>query len=257
MENREVRTHVLEALRLRLREPKSMQLDQMADLEEYMRTKMPSYTRAEAVAVWEVVWDLMLERVLAPGHVHGRSELPWFHITEYGTRAIESGFDTPHDPDRYMERLALKVGGPLDQILVVYLAEALKTFRVGCCFATAVMLGVAAERMVDLLADALLRAPACPANFGKRLKKAGWKLKERVDVLRDALLSLDLPPHLREGLDIDFSGILNMIRRSRNEAGHPTGVSIDQDTALACLLVFRNYCLRVYQLIGHLQQGSP
>ena len=130
------------------------------------------------------------------------------------------------------------------------------TFAAGRYFAATVVLGVASERCVDLLIEAY--SNALPAGnqreqFQRKVKQAGRSVKRRFDILRDSLLNTDLPPNLGNALDIQLSGTFTVIRYSRNDAGHPTGLAIDRDTAYGNLLLFPQYCKRVYGLIRHFQ----
>ena len=74
--------------------------------------------------------------------------------------------------------------------------------------------------------------------------------------MRDELLALDLPVAPKDALDIQLSGVFTLIRYTRNDAGHPTEREIGRDEAYGNLLLFPQYCKRVYDLIAHFQ-ASP
>jgi hypothetical protein len=138
--------------------------------------------------------------------------------------------------------------------VLTYVQESLSTFLGGHYLASTVMLGVASEQCVDLLSEAYSKAivnPSLKTAFEKKLKQAGRSVKTRFDNLRDELLKLDLPGELKDALDIQLSGIFTLIRFSRNDAGHPTGRKVDRDLAHGNLLLFPQYCRRVYELIGY------
>lgn len=186
---------------------------------------------------------------------------PWFHITEYGQRCIEAGDFVPHDPAGYMERLENQIGHALDDIVAKYTRESLLDFLAGHYLSATVMLGVASERCIDLLAECYCAAIVDPGHrrdFDKKISNAGRGVKRRFDVIRGELLrpALALPAELGDALDIHLSGIFTLIRYSRNEAGHPTGQSIDRDTVHANLLLFPQYCKRVYRLLAYLRANS-
>ncbi len=170
--------------------------------------------------------------------------------------AIRSHGNTilPHDPDGYLERLKRLIGHPLDDIALSYVREGLLTFLGGHYFSATVMLGVASEQCIDLLIEAYTNAIADTNRktaFVKKIEQAGRSVKDRFDKLRNELLALKLPPTLMDALDIQLSGIFTLIRYSRNDAGHPTGQVVDRDMAHGNLLLFPQYCKRVYDLIEY------
>src|SRR5260221_2068451 len=100
--------------------------------------------------VLDVFWQLVTEGILAPGDSAGGMTLPSFHLTAYGRSVIADGEYQPHDTTGYIQRLTQRVGQP-DETVRAYLEESLNTFVRGTIVASMVMLGVAAERVVDLL----------------------------------------------------------------------------------------------------------
>jgi hypothetical protein len=208
----------------------------------------------------EVMWQLLVQGVIAPGLNSRDLNLPWFHITEYGKQCLEAGDFVPQDPNGYLERLQHQVGEPLDDTVVTYVRESLLTFLGGHYLSATVMLGVASERCVDLLIESYSSAivdASRKASFEKKIKSAGRSVKRRFDAIREELLrpTLTLPAELRDALDIQMSGIFTLIRYSRNDAGHPTGRIIDRDTAHANLLLLPQYCKRIYGLMAYLQRN--
>ena len=229
------------------------------DVAGYVDDKTTAYEPADEWAVREILWELLVQGILAPGACGGKPDLPWFHLTEYGTQCLEEDAVVPHDPDAYLKRLKQSIGQTLDDIVLAYTTESLHTFLSGCYMAATVMLGVASERCVDLLIEAYVNGSANASDkkaFDHEVKRAGRSVKRRFDVLRGNLLA-NLPPALEDGLETDLdSGIFTLIRRSRNDAGHPAGCLVDRDTARANLLLFPGYCKRVYALTGYLSSGA-
>ena len=142
---------------------------------------------------------------------------------------------------------------------MTYVKESLLTFLAGRYLAATVMLGVASERCVDLLIDSYLNAIANATQrqaVERKVKRAGRSVKRRFDTLRGELIALALPSDLGDALDIQLSGVFTLIRYSRNDAGHPTGQAIDRDVAHGNLLLFPQYCKRVYGLINYFQTNT-
>lgn len=249
MEKADLRPLVLEVLR---REP----LTQFVNIEHSIRELAPEYRRNDSLAIREIIWELLVQGVLAPGYNHSKLDFPFIHVTEYGERCLDENAIVPHAPETYLEQLEQRVGQPLDNVVLTYFREGLLTFLAGHYLAATVMLGVASERCVDLLVEAYSNAIADAnrkAKFERKLKRAGRGVKRRFDVLRNELLALALPAKLKDALDIQLSGVFTLIRYSRNDAGHPTGRMIDRDVAHGNLLLFPQYCKRVYDLIGYFQ----
>jgi hypothetical protein len=96
-----------------------------------------------------VIWELLLREIFAPGRVgHPNETLPSLVITPYGEECMKVGELTPNDPDGYLKRIVSE-SPTVDPVTILYLGEALQTFKFGNFLATAVMVGVAAESMDD------------------------------------------------------------------------------------------------------------
>jgi len=115
-----------------------------------------------------VIWELLLREVFAPGRVGFPNEsLPRLTITQYGEECMRAGELTPNDPDGYLKRITSE-SPKVDAITMLYLGEALQTFKFGNFLATAVMLGVAAESILLKIVEAVksaLDTPAKKTNF--------------------------------------------------------------------------------------------
>ena len=247
MDKAELRPLVLEVLR---RDGQT----HLHAIDHQIRRVAPEYERHEILKVQEILWELLLQGILAPGKNSLNLNLPFVHVTEYGAQCLEEDALVLHDPDGYLGRLEQHVGTPLDDVVRESVRESLLAFLAGCYVAAVVVLGVAAERCLDLLIAAFSETIADQTRkgaFESALKGAARSLKRRSDVLCDELLSLSLPPKLLGDLDVQMSRLINIVRTARDDAGHPTVRTIDRDTAHANLLLFPQICKRIYQLINH------
>lgn len=206
------------------------------------------------IAVCEVVWELLLEGVLAPGSgnsSYSTRDLPQVHFTEHGKRCLAAGELTPHDPQRYLERI--KNESPaIDPITILYLGEALRTFKYGSHLSTAVMVGVAAENILLGLVGAVRGALDTPARQAKfEQETTGKKAKVLHDKVLDRLTNshTPLPATLGGIVKRHIDGIFDLIRESRNDAGHPTGRLMERSETHALLLLFPVYCKTAHELI--------
>jgi len=98
MEKAELRPLVLEGLR---RNPRT----QYATVEHFIRDRVEGYHDTEdTLTMVEILWDLLIQGVLAPGVDGFNTKLPFIHVTEYGLRRLEADAILPHDPDAYLQR---------------------------------------------------------------------------------------------------------------------------------------------------------
>ena len=159
----------------------------------------------------------------------------------------------PHDPDGYLQRLKIAIP-TFDTIAEMYLAEALQTFLRANYFATAVMAGVASERLMLLMIDSVKNALNSPqkqakceqATKGKPIKRQYDEFRKRIDPIAG------FPPDLSDVLPIYLDGIYNFIRTYRNDAGHPTGRRVEREEAFAVLQLFPSYSKVAYRLMDWL-----
>jgi hypothetical protein len=93
------------------------------------------------------------------------------------------------------------------------------------------MVGVAAEQMMLVMRKAVYDALASPEKKKrfdneaqgqvKRIYDAVWK---RLDPVRE-----QMPERLRKSVGVELAGVFELVRKTRNEAGHPTGRSIEPE----------------------------
>ncbi len=173
-----------------------------------------------------------------------------------GQRAASGATWEPRDPDGYLHRIQREIPG-LDGLVELYLTEALQSFNGRCYLATSVMLGVAAERAFLVMAEAYSASSmAGAAAMAKELVKPRsnyftlWtEFRRRIEPIRP-----ELPNGLADALTLD--AIADLIRLTRNVAGHPTGRQIDEDTARVHLTIAPVYLRKMRLLAVHFA-GMP
>ncbi len=209
----------------------------------------------------DIFWDLIIEGIIRPGlgKDGGNSDLPFFHVTEYGQEQIKHGTGSPHDPDGYLARLRTSVP-ILDPVILTCMNECLRTFRIGSLLSSAVMLGCASEKALLVLLDAY--ATALPPSKEKQFRKKieGKFIKSQYEEFTKMLqghLRAQLPTDLDDGLANILLGVFEMIRAERNDAGHPTGKTPSRELAFANISVFPGYIKRIYDVIAWLQSKGP
>src|SRR5206468_925857 len=125
-----------------------------ADFDQYIEHVHPGGQRALVFHLHEVFWQLLTEGVLAPGFDSSNLNLPSFHVTEFGRAVLHSTGPNAFDPEGYLDFVRNRVAGA-DATVLAYLGESLHSLRRGTLVASAVMLGIAAERVFLLLSDSL------------------------------------------------------------------------------------------------------
>src|SRR6266568_3249136 len=162
--------------------------------------------------VHEVVWDLIVQRVLT---VRNYSSYSWgaVAVTDYAAEVLKEQRWSPYDPDGYVTELR-RQAPTLTSICEMYSEEALRCFRNGCYLATVVMLGAASEGIVSELFRhfvAALKVGGIPEASGveKRIEKE-QSIYRKHEVFRrhfDSLVKPKLPSELSDDLNLQFDGV--------------------------------------------------
>lgn len=213
-------------------------------------------TDALAERILSVYWGMVLEGVYTPGGSIQHPNLAFFRVTEYGRKCFDAGELTPHDPEDYMKRLRSTCPA-IDPTTLLYIEEALGTFRAGRLLSTVVMIGVAAESMWVRLGEsvrAALDTQVKQQSFEKETRGAKIRRLHNEVLKRLKQASTPLPPDLDSMITQHLHAIADLTRQTRNAVGHPTGKRVDRQQTLALLLLFPTYCETVCQLMDWLQK---
>lgn len=252
-----IRSHLIEYIK-RSREG---QFDVIGTLKGYFADKSIELDEQDLRRVQQIIHEFYHEGIIIPGtkirantiSQGGTLFFPHYQLTEYGEAVVDSEEYQPHDPEGYLSRLKLDIP-EIDEVIIRYLEESLSCYRKNLLFAAAVMLGCAAEKAVLLLVQAYgvsLSDSEDKKKYEKETKsfiisqkwKALWKRLEPTSTL--------LPESLGEDLGTILERVFDIIRTTRNDAGHPTGKTIERETVHANLLLFPIFSKRVYGLIRH------
>ena len=199
----------------------------------------------------EVFWALFREGVITLGMNDANRQFPFFRITEFGQRLIDNQqVYFFHDVSSY-EALITSEVPQIDSVTLLYLKEAMQSFRTGCVLASTVMLGVATEHTFLLLVEKVEQNATHATTFANvgQQRTILQKFNKFKNILDQE--ARNLTPELREDLDTHFAAILSIIRTFRNQSGHPTGKIVDREQAYVLLQLFIPYCKKMYQLMAH------
>ncbi len=199
--------------------------------------------------VREILWDLIIERVLTIGDYHNDS-WPHLSVTEYGEKILSSKEPVPNDISGYLKRLKKEIP-ELDDTIKIYLSESVRTYNINQLLSATITLGCASEKALLILIESYQENFSNPEKQERFRKKIEGKfIKTQFEEFSKELQNLkgNLPYDLKENYTNTLIGVFEMIRRNRNQAGHPTGKQIDKDTLFANLQVFIPYCKYIYDL---------
>lgn len=214
--------------------------------------------KADEDAIRECVWSLIIQGIVVPG-ISGdsthQSNLPWIQVTEWGKACLAKGEYVPYDAGVFLSRIRSQIPN-LDQTVDLYLKEALNSFRSGAYLAVGVMTGVASERILVVLRDAILgsiqqddrKRKLMDATENQTAKRIYQEIRKRIDPIRERL-----PAELQDSIGTELEGVFQEVRRTRNDAGHPTGRVIERGEAFALLQLFPVYARSAYALMDWLK----
>ena len=176
--------------------------------------------------VLEVFWDLFRQGIITLGKdAQWNSGWPWFRLSRFGATALAR--QNPyrfHDTSSYIA-LVKGVVPDLLRDAELYLEEACATFYADCLLASTVMLGVAAEAEFLRLVDVATASAIHGSSFSsvRKEKFIRSKIVEFQKRLSPHLHAL--PKDCTEDLDTNLLAIQSVLRRARNDAGHPSGAA--------------------------------
>ncbi|MDF5710041.1 MAG: hypothetical protein PUP90_20830 [Nostoc sp. S4] len=219
----------------------------------------PELPRKYKSWIEDIIWDLITEGIVRPGLGDGLNNgLPWYHVSEYGKSVLGTQPPQPYDPDGYLARVQAIPN--IDGVILAYLEESLKAFRIHCLLSSVITLGCASEKAILLLIDACLNALSNPTDKADFIKKTDTILIKRKhdefqNILKTKIISA-LPYDIKENLDNYLTGVFSIIRTHRNDAGHPSGKTIQRELLYSYLVIFPAYLEKVYTLINWLSKNT-
>ncbi len=207
--------------------------------------------------VREILWDLIIERVLTLGDYHNNT-WPSLSLTDYGKKAIHSNPPAPNDSTGYLKRIKDEVP-QLDSIIEIYLIESVRTYNINQFLSSTITLGCASEKALLVLIETFKQTFKDSSKKAAFSKKVDDKfIKTQFDEFNKAFQQIlpQLSYELRDKYTNTLTGVFEMIRYNRNAAGHPSGKQVDKDTLFANLQVFIPYCKYIYELKDYLEKNQ-
>lgn len=184
-----------------------------------------------------------------------------YKITEYGEKWVSSKEEPiPEDINGFLNFIKENISG-IDDVVIQYVSEALNTFNGRYFFASAVMLGAAAEKIVYLLSEAIKNATSdnkIEKDITEALERR--KLFDLFNLVSDTLEKLiaqkTIPYIIHEGSNHYMLSLFNAIRIQRNNAVHPIAGEVKPDQLRLLLLSFPHACRKVYDFLTWLRNNQ-
>ena len=214
----------------------------------------------DANLVNEIVWDLILERVLAIGLNKANPAWPFLRLTSYG-KSFRGNVETVciHDVTGMLNLLDKNVAS-CDSVIKVYFGECLNTYCINSLLSSSVMLGCAAEKLICILFSSYVNwlRRANQKEHDNLLKFESRNISRKFDELVKSMKAHkdDISVNDMDDFDLIVSSLFSIIRQNRNDAGHPTGKAINRDELQTMIYVFINYCKKVYSFIEFFDSSS-
>ena len=201
----------------------------------------------------EVFWDLFRQGIITLGLNDSNRNFPFIKVTKLGKQIAESqSIYFFHDVSSYEQTIRSEIPN-VNDVTLIYLKEAIQSFRTGCILSATVMVGVATEHTFLLMLECIEKNSTHNKTYKSVFDQRTilQKVNKFKNILDQNIKSL--PADIKEDIDTNFSGILSIIRNFRNQSGHPTGKIIDREQAFVLLQLFIPYCKKMYELKDYFQ----
>lgn len=138
--------------------------------------------------------------------------------------------------------------------------EAVFSFRAECYLASVVMLGVASERLVLLLGEAVIVATdGRYQQWVAQFRSGRVPFSRKLELLRDRVMQQlgSLPGAMPEKARFALQSVAEITRITRNEAGHPLGIPLDRGQVRIYLNTAGLYFQVLEELVEHYASIIP
>ncbi len=201
------------------------------------------YDHQTILSINQIVWDLIIERIITPGYENGSEPCwPFLRLTEFGKQIVHNNYSGNYDPLKYIEKIE-NIVGDLDEVIKQYLYEAFRSYKHSLFFSAAVIIGAAAERALLILLDSIKKWEDDATKQNKitnlidrpNLPKIFELISKTVNTLIEAK---QIPYAIHEGSTEHLLSFYEMIRVQRNESVHPKVVKVNNTKVLLSIQTF-------------------
>ncbi len=204
----------------------------------------PSHHRVQE-AFWRCLGRGLIYIDFVQSHPHN-----WdVYLSSPGKEVAKDAEGSPNHPSAYLALLR-QVTPQVSDVTTQYATEAVNSYTSQNYLASAVMIGAATEGAVLELMSSFAQwlqgseREALRTVLDSQRNKYWFKFKEfrkRLEVHKP-----ELPTEYQDNLSINLDFIVDVIRLTRNEAGHPKGATLARHQVHDLLLLFRGMIPRIY-----------
>lgn len=217
---------------------------------------------APAFEVWLIIRQLEQIGVVMPGqfwalrtyassfagaaHKHDPTLFNWpfFVVTPFGRAYLDGSAEgaDPGDSVRFVSSLITRMPN-IPDVAMRYVGEAAASYGRNLWLATTVLLGVAAEALLEYLYDCLERHLRISerAQFRAALERRKRSADGRYEVFKDHMLprhAAELGMELTRRFDLVLEPLLRLMKVNRDDVAHRRVTRVDRETAYAELASF-------------------
>jgi hypothetical protein len=206
-------------------------------------------------SITQIFWELHLQGVLTPSPAWISSGNGYAIITLYGRELVNDNTERiqVHDPMGYLDNF-LAENPPPDEEMMLYVKESVSVFQDGHHFACVILLGIASERLMTVLAESLRDAFGVPKGTEWFQKRYRGNASEKFTAITNQLLVEYGGELEREKLKEALQGIIKLtfetIRHARNDAAHPKGREFTWNEVSGFLHNFVQYFKYINRIIA-------
>jgi hypothetical protein len=214
------------------------------------------FPKADVSSVRSILWRFVGLGILTPRQMTDEDN-QFFELSKYGEEVLAESEESPYDPFGFLRYL--RANSPnLEPNSFAFIQEAIDCFLGRHLRASMVMVGLTSENeiltLIELYRNTLDSEQK--ETFGRKISSCKT-LKLKFDLLYEHLFRIrkELPPEIRE-LDTWLKGIFQVIRMSRNDAGHPIGTNPTSEDVFSNLILFRTYARYLSKLKEYLANNK-
>jgi len=256
MENNILRKLILEVLRDKKGSQYLVIVDEVEKLAA-QQSLFPAQNKRlgsdDKIKIQEILWDLIVERILTVGLDECNPDWPFVRLSEYGESVVKEALHPYYDPEEY-GAVINSIVPSVDRVIKQYAIEGINCFRQRLFFASAVMFGAAAEKAILTLLESIINTETdhkAKSKLGKLLERPN--LPKILASIRDNLDTLikakTIPYAVYQGSAEHLLSLFEMIRAQRNDAVHPDIGEVNKTKVFLTIQTFPSALEVVYRLI--------
>jgi hypothetical protein len=202
----------------------------------------------DAELIRDVFWDLFRQGFITLGMNDNNPQWPFFRLSHFAEKTLAG--QSPyrfHDANSFLGLVRSEVSDITPEA-ITYLDEAVSALYAGCLLASCVMLGVAAESEFLRLAEIASKN----ATHGQKFSGVSQRhlIRQKITKFQECLKPLIpvLPYEATEDLETNSLAIQSVLRIARNDAGHPTGATLQREQVYVYLQLFVPFARQLMRL---------